>query len=326
MDIIYISIIFVLLIIIIISHITYGKKKIKLENPRILVKGGKDKISNIKTQDEYQKIIWEILLNSYKLGDFGKPNTILAEGCIYALEGGKRIRSILALEIIRSLGENIDGSEVVIIIECIQAASLIIDDLPQYDDSNMRRGKKTLHNIYDLQTVGMIVVCLVTTAFKLIGNLVNTNIFVNRNAGKLHNMFRLVGSDGMALGQYLDTRQWDQLMKTYGDNALQVLIHNKTSSFFQLSFIFGWIAGGGNIDKLEKIEILGEKFGTTFQISDDIKDMDTDKENKKLWNYALIKGKDRATIDIKDNINNINHILDYLGLKTEIWREVITNL
>ena len=57
-----------------------------------------------------------------------------------AVDGGKRLRAILALEAASIGGKNLAGAELVAVaIELVHAYSLVHDDLPCMDDDDLRR-------------------------------------------------------------------------------------------------------------------------------------------------------------------------------------------
>ena len=71
---------------------------------------------------------------------------LIVEAMRYSALGGKRLRGILTLEFAKMFGCNFDESmPYAIAVECIQAYSLIHDDLPCMDDDDMRRGKPSCH-------------------------------------------------------------------------------------------------------------------------------------------------------------------------------------
>ena len=71
----------------------------------------------------------------------------VTEPVIYSvLNGGKRIRGILTLEVAKMLGGDEEKAlEFATAIEFIQAYSLVHDDLPCMDDDDYRRGKLSCH-------------------------------------------------------------------------------------------------------------------------------------------------------------------------------------
>src|SRR5215212_11630955 len=75
----------------------------------------------------------------------------LHEAMRYAtLEGGKRVRPLLAFAAGDVAGARLERLEIVAAaVELIHAYSLVHDDLPCMDDDVLRRGKPTVHVEYD---------------------------------------------------------------------------------------------------------------------------------------------------------------------------------
>ena len=98
------------------------------------------------------------------------PEQRLTEAMRYAaLGGGKRLRPFFAIE----TGKMFDLDERAVLraacaLECIQAYSLIHDDLPCMDDDDMRRGRPTVHKAYDEMTAVRAGDALQTVAFEIL--------------------------------------------------------------------------------------------------------------------------------------------------------------
>ena len=82
----------------------------------------------------------------YYLSEEFAGNTVVADAMRYStLGGGKRIRAFLVLEFCRIFGGTREAAiPFACALECIQAYSLIHDDLPCMDDDDLRRGKPSL--------------------------------------------------------------------------------------------------------------------------------------------------------------------------------------
>ncbi|MBC8348451.1 MAG: polyprenyl synthetase family protein, partial [Verrucomicrobia bacterium] len=63
--------------------------------------------------------------------------------------GGKRVRPILVLSANQLFPSSNNPMPAAIAIECIHTYSLIHDDLPAMDNSNLRRGQPTCHKGFD---------------------------------------------------------------------------------------------------------------------------------------------------------------------------------
>ena len=74
------------------------------------------------------------------------PPDIAEESWEYLFSGGKEIRARLFCELWSYLSPDVKPcGELAFAIECIHAASLILDDTPWMDNATTRRGKQTLH-------------------------------------------------------------------------------------------------------------------------------------------------------------------------------------
>ena len=69
------------------------------------------------------------------------------------MAGGKRIRPVMMLQVIRSYDKNYqDYLDIACAIEMIHTYSLIHDDLPGMDNDDLRRGRPTCHKQFDEAT------------------------------------------------------------------------------------------------------------------------------------------------------------------------------
>ena len=98
-------------------------------------------------------------------GDFDK----IVEAMRYSALGGKRLRGILTLEFAKMLGCSAEEAmPYALAVECIQAYSLIHDDLPCMDDDDMRRGKPSCHIAFGEANALLAGDALLTNAFSVI--------------------------------------------------------------------------------------------------------------------------------------------------------------
>jgi farnesyl diphosphate synthase len=84
------------------------------------------------------------------------------------LEGGKRVRPLLAFAAGELSGASAENLARVAAVEMIHAYSLVHDDLPCMDDDVLRRGKPTCHVEFDEATALLVGDALQTLAFELI--------------------------------------------------------------------------------------------------------------------------------------------------------------
>ncbi|MHB1347387.1 MAG: polyprenyl synthetase family protein [Candidatus Humimicrobiaceae bacterium] len=185
------------------------------------------------------------------------------------LAGGKRIRP--ALFLICAKNERYDIKKLIpaaAAIEFLHTASLIHDDI--IDKSLIRRGKKTIHNIYDKDTARYAGDCLFTYAFFIL------------NTYKNYNILREMSDTS----QLLVIGEFDQIKtkKILGQNEEMYMskINEKTSSLFKLSCVLGGILSGSSNDDIENMRKFGGFLGIAFQINDDLIDININKPKEKL--------------------------------------------
>lgn len=116
--------------------------------------------------------------------------------------GGKHFRAQLLLGVVEALKPSSidDALRVALGVEMIHTYSLIHDDLPTMDDSDLRRGKVTTHKKYDEVTALLVGDALNSRAFYE-----NFKIkFISTNSYKVCRKFLSLAATKMVLGQALD--------------------------------------------------------------------------------------------------------------------------
>lgn len=249
------------------------------------------------------------------------PKTTLRDACEYALlNGGKRFRPALVLMIAKTLNAEVDVTLAALAVEYFHTASLIADDLPCMDDDVERRGVATLHKVYGEATALMASYALISAGY---GNLALGAQLLENSGAKhaclakeicalsLQNVAYNTGLHGATGGQYLDLCPTEITLETIKD-----VICKKTISLFEISFVLGWLYGGGNIDLLPQIKRAAYHFGMAFQIADDIDDIDQDAKNNHPINMAALIGKDAAISLCEEEIDACRRLLQSLSIDT----------
>lgn len=248
--------------------------------------------------------------------------TDLRDACEYALvNGGKRFRPALVLMIAKALGFDSDVSQAALGIEFFHTASLIADDLPCMDDEDERRNKPSLHKIYGEAIALLASYALIAAGYACLAKNVKvvqesplSFSHLSEQIGQLalENVTYNTGIFGATGGQFLDICPPDSSLAT-----IREVIYKKTVSLFEISFVLGWLFGGGKAEKLDLVKKSAEHFGLAFQIADDLEDMVQDAENKKLVNLANLFGKEKALEMFHEEIRQFEESLWQLGLHSE---------
>jgi len=129
----------------------------------------------------------------------------LFDGMRYAvLNGGKRLRPFMVMESARIFGvEAGRARRVAAAAEFIHSYSLVHDDLPAMDNSDMRRGKPSLHKAYDEVTAILAGDALQSLAFEILAD-PETHEDPRVRIELVSNFASAVGMHGMIGGQMLD--------------------------------------------------------------------------------------------------------------------------
>ncbi len=191
------------------------------------------------------------------------------------LAPGKRLRPLLVLASSQLFGvAQRSALQVAAAIEMVHAYSLIHDDLPAMDNSDLRRGRPTLHKAYDDATAILAGDALLTLAFDII-----TRDEIHRDAGVrlalTRALARAAGVGGMAGGQMLDLAGEGR----FGDREpvdVARLQQMKTGALLRYGCIAGAILGQSSQKQHQALDDYGRALGEAFQIADDLLDVEGD--------------------------------------------------
>ncbi len=269
------------------------------------------------------KVEQEIAKSISRLGE----KTKLRDACEYALtNGGKRFRPLIVLMVSEALGNGLNVSDAALSVEFFHTASLIADDLPCMDNDDERRDKPSLHKVYG-ETIALLAsYALITAAFERI----HCNAAVMRESGLFSNettdrVCRLglesathcSGILGATGGQFLDLYP-----PTLNVETVKQVIYKKTVTLFEVSFVFGWIFGGGDLTLLEKVKKTAYHLGMAFQIADDLGDVIQDEKNQRDINMARLIGKERAFSVFKEEMSLFEKSLKELHIYTPSFQKM----
>ena len=211
--------------------------------------------------------------------------------------GGKRFRPALLLGVVEAYNPLLlEGAyHAAYAIELLHTYSLIHDDLPAMDNSPLRRGKPTLHVIYDDVTAILVGDALNTYAFEVLSNAPFSDY---TRVQLVRELATNGGLNGMVLGQAIDCFFENQKLEL---DAIKMLHANKTGKLIAASLKMGAIIVGKE-DLGAKLYDFGMRLGLLFQIQDDILDVtQSSDEAGKLTNndeaknsFVTILGLERA--------------------------------
>ncbi|WP_369810526.1 polyprenyl synthetase family protein [Guptibacillus hwajinpoensis] len=201
------------------------------------------------------------------------PDT-LREAMLYSIHaGGKRIRPILMLATVEAFGHPIEKAiPAACAVEMIHTYSLIHDDLPAMDDDDLRRGKPTNHKVFGEAAAILSGDALLTQSFEIIAD---SSLTSDQKVEIIKLLAHSAGPGGMVGGQMADL---DGEKQELALEKLEYIHHHKTGKLLVFSVIAGAIIAHASDSQRSHLKEFGEHMGLSFQISDDILDVEGDQE------------------------------------------------
>ena len=204
------------------------------------------------------------------------------------MAGGKRLRPLLFLATLDSLGKDIDQKAVQTAcgIELIHTYSLIHDDLPAMDNDDYRRGKLTSHKKWGEAEAILAGDALLPLGIQWIAE-------GSQSAKLVEIITRAVGPAGMVGGQYLD------IDTTNNDSVnAQTIDHMewlKTGCLILASVEIATAFAGVAQEQAAKYLDFAKDFGRGYQLYDDLVDIvETSEEAGKLTHKDQEVGKNNS--------------------------------
>ncbi len=242
---------------------------------------------------------------------------ILKDSMKYAiLDGGKRVRPVLALSTADMLG--IDLSLILpfaVAVECIHSYSLVHDDLPSMDNDDYRRGKLSTHKKFGEAQGILAGDALLNFAFEYV---LNKKDFSTNDSKALALLANHAGCSGMVGGQTLDLANENN--PNVSEQILYDIYKNKTAKLLMAPILIASILCDNKY--FMELKEYGLNLGYLFQISDDIldvegtieeigktphKDADSDKLSA-IKVFGLEGAKQRKIFHYNECIKHLNKI------------------
>ena len=185
--------------------------------------------------------------------------------------GGKRLRPVLCLASAEAFGAGADATPAAVALECVHTYSLIHDDLPCMDDSDLRRGRPSCHRAFDEATALLAGDALLALAFELLAS--GHASHPELAAALVRELGRTAGSTLLVGGQAEDM---GGLAAGATDERLDFILEGKTAAMIGSSFAMGAMIGGADAGDVDRFRRAGRAVGRAFQLVDDLLDVTAD--------------------------------------------------
>ena len=228
-----------------------------------------------KTAEETEALLGQLLADKLETDEITRPKRLMDAMRYSTLGGGKRLRPFLVVESAAVFGVPRDSALLVgAALECIHCYSLIHDDLPAMDNSDLRRGRPTLHKKTDDATAILAGDALLTLAFDIV-----TRDEIHRDPTVrlllTRALARASGIGGMVGGQILDLAGEGR----FGDREpvdVARLQQMKTGALLRFGCLAGALLGQASPKEYQALDDYGKALGEAFQIADDLLDVEGD--------------------------------------------------
>ncbi|MBM7605043.1 geranylgeranyl pyrophosphate synthase [Metabacillus crassostreae] len=269
-----------------------------------------------KEQDTFSETIERVrkeinkILPIERIDDESMINDPITAAANYSLKGdGKRLRPIITW--IMGVDEyGLDKSAITPLLrslEYMHTASLIFDDLPSQDNASIRRGHRTLHEVYNIATAELTGLFLTQ---KAIWEQASLDTFDTKSVLRLI-QYSAKTTEDMCKGQIMDL---DSKGKPLTEEQLNMLSYYKTGLAFEASLIMPAILANVPTLEIDAMKKFAYHAGIAFQIKDDLLDVEGDSTV-----LGKIVGK-----DAENNNSTFVSILGTIGAQKMMWEHYCT--
>jgi farnesyl diphosphate synthase len=245
-----------------------------------------------------------------------------------ALAPGKRLRPFLVLAGAQLFSvARRSALQVAAAIELVHAYSLVHDDLPAMDDSDLRRGRPTCHRQFDEATAILAGDALLTLAFQLLAD-PDTHGDPAVRCELVASLAAAAGAHGMVGGQMIDLLAEHETLDIGAITRLQRL---KTGALIAFSCEAGPVLAKAAPELRHALRSYAHDLGLAFQIADDLLDVEgsaavtgkpvgSDSAAGKAT-FVSILGVERARAQAELLVHQAVTHLDLFEKKAELLRE-----
>lgn len=251
-----------------------------------------------------------------------KGEDILTKAIRYSVfVGGKRLRPILVIATVQMLGVRKEKAILpACAMELIHNFALIHDDLPCMDNDDYRRGKPTLHKVYNEAIAVLTGDALLNLAFAMLAKRDGTlNPYIRIKL--IEELSYALGISGLVGGQIKEMSFRGEELSL---SIMEDIYMRKTAALISTAVRIGAIIGRANKKELSLLTNYGKNIGIAFQITDDILEFinGETKEKKDEPNYVLFSSLEEAKDIVIEKIELAKESLYYFGQRANILLKI----
>ncbi len=195
------------------------------------------------------------------------PATLAAAMAHAALGGGKRLRPALVLASAAVFDDNAELAwPAALALECLHVYSLVHDDMPCMDDDDLRRGRPTVHKVWDEATAVLAGDALQALAFELVVD-GPAPAAARLEAARL--LAKAAGRCGMVGGQQRDLEAEGVVPDL---DRVRAIHEQKTAALIAAAVEIGAVLASAPEAERRELAAFGRELGLAFQIVDDCLD------------------------------------------------------
>jgi geranylgeranyl diphosphate synthase type II len=195
-------------------------------------------------------------------------------------------RAIIILGIVdaRKIGLTQNAMYAAVFAEFLYTSLVIMDNLPYMNNDLIK--KTTICDKYGSKISHITSFYLISVALQAL-SVILKEIPPEISSFLLDFVAEKIGPEGFYGGEM---KRIDYVNMGVGD--LDEIISMKVSYIFEISFVLGWILGGGNMDSIQNVMEAGRNFGIAYQIICNMEDVGKDYRSEIKTNYVVQKGSE----------------------------------
>ena len=245
------------------------------------------------------------------------------------LGGGKRLRPFIVTQSAKMFAvDERCALRVGAAVEFLHCYSLIHDDLPAMDDSDLRRGRPSCHKKFDEATAILAGDGLQALAFEVLAaEETSSDAFVR--AKLVFELAKAAGGEGMVGGQMIDLLAEEQ---EFDIGAITRMQRMKTGEIFAFAATSGAIMGHATDRHIHALHSFAQELGLAFQIADDLLDAvgDSNTTGKPVGQdgaagkatFVSVLGIERARSQARLLAEQAARALDLFGERADLLKQV----